>query len=114
MQCWKAILGLAMVALGMAIACERIEAATPDHNLPLLAPLDMDARGIAPKVVAVPAPQGWNSAPVPGDGPHHRLAARVEHPSGSSQDAGGVLPFLSIIGFGVLVGGTASAMKTRL
>ncbi len=82
------------------------------------------ARSEVPFVVLQPAP-----APAPAPGAaialrHRRpsmiqAALRVEAPRESQDNddelpsAAGALPLLSVIGFGVLLGGIASAMKTR-
>jgi hypothetical protein len=79
------------------------------------------ARSEVPFVVLQPAPTPGAAIALQ----HHRpsmiqAALRVEQPRQESRDnddqlpsAAGALPLLSVIGFGVLLGGIASAMKTR-
>jgi len=78
------------------------------------------ARSEVPFIVLQPAPTPGAAIAL-----HHRpsmiqAALRIEQPRQESRDnddqlpsAAGALPLLSVIGFGVLLGGIASAMKTR-
>jgi hypothetical protein len=80
------------------------------------------ARSEVQFVVLQPAPTPGASVSLPHRKPHMIAAAlRVEEPQqerAPEQEealppAAGALPLLSVIGFGVLLGGIASAMKTR-
>jgi hypothetical protein len=79
------------------------------------------ARSEVPFVVLQPAPTPSAAIALQHRRPSMIQAAlRIEHPPQESTDnehplpsAAGALPLLSVIGFGVLLGGIASAMKTR-
>ena len=69
-------------------------------------PINGSAASLNFTTVAPPAPRA--ALPQSDQGPAHDPAHEEALPSGSS-----ALPLLSLIGFGALVGGIASALKTR-
>jgi len=49
----------------------------------------------------------------PAIGPHDDLAGETQTPIGHAPPGAAALPLFSVIGFGVLIGGLVSALKTR-
>jgi hypothetical protein len=121
MQYWKLASVLAVVALSVFIWRPLHAAASTRNPQTAQAEARRTEAGalFLPVRVAPASPAGFHhSKPetgLPGTPfqPGRRPASRASSVPENTRNAGSLLPFLSVIGFGILLGGSVSAMKTR-